>query len=330
MRKTTRKILIIVLSCVLLVSLGVMGYELLQYRRGDKTYDEAAKIAGLPALADEAEAEAAATDQPATGTDTEGTAVAVDSYSYTLKDVDLSALRKKNNDVQGWIFVPGTIISYPVVDGSERTDTYYLTHTWTGEYGIVGAIFIDPANNSDFSNYNTVIYGHNMRNGSMFGTLSSFASQSYWSAHKNIYITTDAGARCYQIFAAYEVSTSGKTYQISFSSPQDRLDFVDFCLKQSVIDTGVTPGAEDHIVTLSTCTGRGHATRWVVQAVLKSTTAAAAPSPSPTPAPVETPAGAESAAPDETGEPAGTETPAGTEAPAAETPAAEESSAPVS
>ena len=167
MRKTTRKILIIVLSCVLLVSLGVMGYELLQYRRGDKTYDEAAKIAGLPALADEAETEAAATDQPATGTDTEGTAVAVDSYSYTLKDVDLSALRKKNNDVQGWIFVPGTIISYPVVDGSERTDTYYLTHTWTGEYGIVGAIFIDPANSSDFSNYNTVIYGHNMRNGSM-------------------------------------------------------------------------------------------------------------------------------------------------------------------
>ena len=291
MKKTTRKVLIIILGCVLLVSLGMLGYKLIQYREGDKTYDEAAKLAGVPDFADpgddgDPEDAENTEDTAATGTDVNGDTVRVDSYSYTLRDVDLAALRKKNSDVQGWIFIPGTAVSYPVVYGSGKAATYYLTHTWTGASGIVGSIFIDPANSSDFSNFNTVIYGHNMRNGSMFGTLSSFASQSYWKSHKNIYITTDAGAKCYQIFAAYEVPTSGETYQISFSSDKARQDFIDSCLKQSVISTGVTPTANDNIITLSTCTGSGHATRWVVQAALKNTAPAAAPpTPSPSPAP---------------------------------------------
>lgn len=84
-----------------------------------------------------------------------------------------------------------------------------------------------------------------------------------------MYITDDNGSHKYEIFAAYEVSTAGTTYQIGFSGDASKQAFLDYCLGQSVIDTGITPTVHDKILTLSTCTGNGHATRWVVQARLK-------------------------------------------------------------
>ncbi|MEI3304556.1 MAG: class B sortase, partial [Dysosmobacter sp.] len=84
-----------------------------------------------------------------------------------------------------------------------------------------------------------------------------------------LYITDDNGSHKYEIFAAYEVSTAGTTYQIGFSGDASKQAFLDYCLGQSVIDTGITPTVHDKILTLSTCTGNGHATRWVVQARLK-------------------------------------------------------------
>jgi sortase B len=280
MGKKTRKILIIVLSIALLASLGVIGYELTEYKKGGDEYQKAEELAGIPDLADVdvSATDASATDA-ATGTDTQGNVVWVDSYADALRSMDLSALKKVNSDVKGWIYIPNTVISYPLVHGPERASTFYLSHTWSGDSSIVGAIFIEPANSGSLGNFNTVIYGHNMNNGSMFGTLKNFKSQSYWKSHKNIYINTDAGSRCYQIFAAYEVSTQGTTYQISFSGDQSKQEFIDYCLKQSLISTGVKPGVNDNIITLSTCTGHGHATRWVVQAVLKNTAPAASAAP---------------------------------------------------
>ena len=84
-----------------------------------------------------------------------------------------------------------------------------------------------------------------------------------------MYITDDAGSHTYEIFAAYEVSTEGDTYRLGFRDDGEKQAFIDYCLSRSVIETGVTPQVYDRILTLSTCTGRGHDTRWVVQAVLR-------------------------------------------------------------
>jgi sortase B len=83
-----------------------------------------------------------------------------------------------------------------------------------------------------------------------------------------VYIFDGENCDRYDIFAAYEVSTAGDTYQLGFADDASRQSYIDYCLGKSVIDTGVTPTTSDHILTLSTCTGNGHATRWVVQAVL--------------------------------------------------------------
>jgi sortase B len=135
----------------------------------------------------------------------------------------------------------------------------------------VGSIFLECGNDPGFSDFNTVLYGHNMNNGSMFGSLRKYKKKSWWKAHPTVYITDQNGSRAYQIFAAYEVSTAGDTYQIGFPAGGARQSFLDFCTGSSVYDTGVVPSVYDHIVTLSTCTGRGHATRWVVQAAAAGT-----------------------------------------------------------
>ncbi|MEA4933623.1 MAG: class B sortase, partial [Lawsonibacter sp.] len=102
-----------------------------------------------------------------------------------------------------------------------------------------------------------------------FGTLHEYKELSYWAAHPYVYLTDQNGSSAYEVFAAYEVRVDGDTYRLNFSSGQGKQNFIDFCLAQSLIDTGVVPSVNDRILTLSTCTGNGHTTRWVVQAVLK-------------------------------------------------------------
>lgn len=185
-----------------------------------------------------------------------------DPYAQALKDMDFSALRQQNPDVLGWILIPGTRVSYPVVQGTDNS--YYLDHTWRGGKNSVGAIFMDYRNSGDLSDFNTIIYGHRMNNRSMFGTLSQYKSRSYWQAHPYVYLTDDSGTHRYEIFAAGEVSVDSDVYRLGLRSSSGRQSFLDSCLSLSALNTGVTPHVYDKVLTLSTCTGNGHATRWVV------------------------------------------------------------------
>ena len=257
MKGKTRKLVIILLACVFIASAGMIIYLQAQYRLGQETYDEAQTLSGAPAAQESAAPAAAAEETP---------------FADSLRGLDLSKLRQVNGDVLGWIIIPGTNISYPLVYSSQKSPTYYLSHTWDAEYGYVGSIFLEPENSPDFSDFNTVIYGHNMRNGSMFGTLRYYMKADWLAAHPDIYIITDKGAAKYEVFAAYEVSTKGLTYQIGFASDQEKQTYLDFCTSHSTVDSGVTPGTGEGIITLSTCTGNGHVNRWVVQAVCRDKT----------------------------------------------------------
>lgn len=184
--------------------------------------------------------------------------------------MDLNALEEVNSDVLGWITIPDTPISYPLVQAADNQ--YYLERAWDKTANAAGSIFLDWHVQPDFSDFNTVIYGHRMRNNSMFGSLKHYNKADYWAAHPEVFLTTEAGVARYEIFAAYEVSVLGTTYQMDgFDDAADRQAFLDFCVKQSVIDTGVVPTPDTPILTLSTCTGNGYSTRWVVQAALAET-----------------------------------------------------------
>ena len=273
MKPKFRKALAALLAVICALCLGRTALQLVQYRQGDETYAQAEELAGLPDLSDLPVVDftggsGSVSSSASAGGDGEApeeVPVWQDPYAQALKDMDFSALRQQNPDVLGWILIPGTRVSYPVVQGTDNS--YYLDHTWRGGKNSVGAIFMECRNSSDLSDFNTIIYGHRMNNRSMFGTLSQYKSRSYWQAHPYVYLTDDSGTHRYEIFAAGEVSVDSDVYRLGLRSDSSRQSFLDSCLALSALNTGVTPHTYDKVLTLSTCTGNGHATRWVVQAV---------------------------------------------------------------
>ena len=198
-----------------------------------------------------------------------GPAVSSSAQASSASELDarLADARKQNSDVVAWLTIPGTDVDDPVVQAADND--YYLTHTWNQNSSAVGAIFMDCRCSADFSGFNTIVYGHRMNNGSMFAALKHYKKQDFLQAHPQVYVTNASGTHAYSIYAAYEAALDGTAYYSAFSDETIKKAFIDEGVSLSVIRTGAVPTVNDHILTLSTCTGNGHATRWVVQAVME-------------------------------------------------------------
>lgn len=259
MSKRARQALTAVLAAVFLVSLGGAAYQQVRYGSNDELVRGARELAGAPG------AEAAPVPPPAA--DGEAPPAEEAPREDPWAEIDLAALREVNSEVAGWIAIPGTEVSYPLL--RSRDNETYLTRSWDGSATSAGSIFLDCRAAWDPRGFNTIVYGHNMRNGTMFGSLRNYRRDGYWQEHPAVVLIDDEGTHYYDIFAAWEPRVTDAAFQLDFTSAEDRRAFLDTALGRSLIDTGVRPAAEGQILTLSTCTGVGHATRWVVQAVLR-------------------------------------------------------------
>lgn len=165
--------------------------------------------------------------------------------------IDIERLQKENSDVIGYIEIPDTVISYPVMQSAEKD--YYLNHDFYGKRSVYGSIYIDPACYED--GIVTLLYGHNMKNGSMFGSLKQYLNSEYLKEHSEIYYTTKDGLSVYQICAIFHGMTTDEnltTCLIPYTNTEfDRL-------KSIITESGnVYENFEstDHLLILSTCTG---------------------------------------------------------------------------
>ena len=253
--KKVRTVMIVLLAMVFALSLGYVIRNTVNYRTGAETYSSAQELAGIAEIPEvQPEEEAEEKEE------------VVDPLVTALRSVDLAALQAVNDDILGWILIPDTVISYPVLQGDDND--LYLNHTWNLKSNSVGAIFMDYRNSRDLSDFNTVIYGHNMRDDSMFGELHLFRTPEFFASHPSVYLVDENGCHKYDIFAAYEVSlVTAEPYQMEFSGAEDQQAYIKKCLSLSGGDTEITPTAEDKILTLSTCSTWGYKYRWVVQAV---------------------------------------------------------------
>lgn len=191
-----------------------------------------------------------------------------DSYMEELGKKDLAALREVNPDVVGWIWIPGTYVNYPLMQGTDND--YYLNNTWNNIPSAYGSIFVECRNRGDLSDFNTIIYGHNMNNGSMFATLKNYAGNYYRRMFPYVYILTDDGVYRYEIFSTYTASVESITYQLNFQTLESREKFLNHALESGDYDSGIQPEATDRVITLSTCVGwGGYDSRRVVHARLK-------------------------------------------------------------
>ncbi len=180
-----------------------------------------------------------------------------EQYAY-----DFDALKAINPDVVGWIMIEGTNIDYPIVHSKDNDE--YLNMTLSGEYNKAGSIFLDNRCEELFG-YNTIIYGHNMRNTAMFHDVENYRDPAYLKAHPLIHIITPTETRTYQIYSCYETPGVSKTFaQITSTGLYQQ--YIDYSLASSEYDTGVSISYTDNIITLSTCTNTWNNHRYIVHA----------------------------------------------------------------
>lgn len=180
-----------------------------------------------------------------------------------LPKVDFETLRKTCPDLVAWLYCPGTVIDYPIVQGDDNS--YYLNHLADGTKNKNGCLFIDTSNASDFSDDNTLIYGHNMASGSMFASLLDYADQDYYQAHPVMYLITEAATYQVDLFSAYTTNPEGDAYYINLSGKEPFKNWIADCARQSDFQTNMTLRASDHMITLSTCAYSAKNARYVVQ-----------------------------------------------------------------
>ena len=181
--------------------------------------------------------------------------------------VDLEALQEENPDTVGWLYYPACGIDYPVMQDSDNG--YYIDHTYQGDRNAVGSIFMDAYNSAGLTDRNTFLYGHNMRNGEMFGRLKEIREEGVVSANPYIWLYTADGWQCYEIFSYHDAGTDDSSFLIRFEDDEDFLAYVDHVRAMSEAELAVEISAEDSVLTLSTCTGDS-SVRFLVHAVLRT------------------------------------------------------------
>jgi len=177
-------------------------------------------------------------------------------------NVDFPSLLASCQDIVGWIYSPDTVINYPVVISTDNA--YYLHRLTNGSSNSNGSIFVDYRCARDFSDKNTIIYGHHMNDGSMFASLVNYKNQAYYDAHPVMYLNTPNGNYKVEVFSAYVTSHTGSAYTMAFA---DEDTFVAFAAKMktfSEVNTDVSVGYGDRIICLSTCTYEYNEARFVV------------------------------------------------------------------
>lgn len=167
-------------------------------------------------------------------------------------NIDFANLKSKNSDTVAWIKINGTSIEYPIV--KTKNNDFYLTHSFDKTYNSAGWIFIDYRNKLDGTDKNIIIYGHNRRDGSMFGTQKNTLTPEWYNKEENLqisFITENENSK-YQVFSVYEIPAEDYYIQTDFAN-QNFGSFIQTLKQRSIKDFEIEVYETDQIITLSTC-----------------------------------------------------------------------------
>ena len=181
-------------------------------------------------------------------------------------DVDFDGLKSVNSDVIGWIYVPDTEINYQIVHTSDND--YYLDHLVDRTQNPAGAIFLDTRNPSDFSDLHSIIYGHHMKNGSMFAALKGYKKQDFFDGHKTGYLITQDAAYSIDFFAGHVANVEENAWQLDFDDAADFDNWIKSLKEISAFKSDIEPQYGDRIFTLSTCSYEFDDARFVLSGKL--------------------------------------------------------------
>ena len=185
-----------------------------------------------------------------------------DEISPLNSKYDLSQFFRDYPDAIGWIYCPDTPIDYGVVEHEDND--YYLHRFYDGSYSVGGSLFVDCVNARDFSDDNTVIYGHHMNDGTKFARVSYYKDQYYYDEHPVMYISTPSMNYRLELFSAFLTDADSEVYTFNFDSEQSFDAWIRRMQAESDFKNSVQVSAQDHIVTLSTCSYEYYDARYVL------------------------------------------------------------------
>lgn len=176
--------------------------------------------------------------------------------------VDFAALQAEFPEAVAWVRVPDTAIDFVVMQSGEDTEEdFYLDHNESGEKSVLGSIYIQKRNQADFSDRNTILYGHNIRGGKMFGGIHKFKKADYFNDHEYLYVYVPGHVLTYRIYSLFDFSSRHLMWAYDFEHTAGTQRFIDKTLNPRTynqqVREGVTPTTKDRFITLSTCQNTG-------------------------------------------------------------------------
>lgn len=230
MRKKINSIICFILIIIILIcSYGIYN-ELNEYKISEKTYEDVVETAVNVYYTEER------------------------SNKDDFLEINWDALNEINPDIIGWIYCSGTELNYPILKSKDNND--YIHKTVTGIENSAGSIFLDCRNNENLLDYNSIIYGHNMRNGSMFKTVNKYKNEEFYREHPVIHIYSRNSKKKYNVIAAYATTINDPVYIIDMLEKDEYCNWLEIVKSKSSYDTGINVDSNKRTITLSTCNGQ--------------------------------------------------------------------------
>ena len=275
----------LILLCILF--LGIAGYnglglyrEWQEYRVGEQAYEELAQYIHTekPAATEyrppevtpvrNPETDPAPTEPAKIPEETEAPPTETEPQDDTLwPQVDFESLREINPDVVGWIYIEGTAVNYPVVQGADNS--YYLDRLVDGTKNKAGSIFMDYRNSPDLSDRNTVLYGHHLQSGAMFHDIILYKDQSFYKEHPTALLLTPEKNYRIELVAGYVTDMNSDAWKMEFESDVEFALWLEQGIIRSTFRSTTRPTARDRVITFSTCTYEYNDARYVLVGVIK-------------------------------------------------------------
>lgn len=235
-----RKIINIILVAIIIVCLSIIGYKYYNYNKDDKLNSE---IQDLQPVINEA----SDLDNNSSG-ENDGQDQSKDGdYVNSANEEELKSI---NSDYKMWIQIENTNINYPVVQSSDND--YYLKHNFRKESNISGTVFVESANDID-NDKNIILYGHNMRNGTMFNNITNYKEESFFNEDNKINIIMNNTLYEYEVFSVYVKNVSEVNLAIGFANEDEFINYAYNEAEESLYKKDVDFSAEDNLITLVTC-----------------------------------------------------------------------------